>query len=126
MITFPTCLILLGFIILIIMFGEEQGYFCDGMSRNSVREALSQKDASRNGVPEYFSPGIVVTNTPLSDRIWSNSVRSVTCLIRKNIMVKSVLTELLILHCLLAFSLLGADPNNLLSTVSLNTTVSEV
>jgi hypothetical protein len=30
------------------------GVFCDGTSRNAVPEALSQKDASRNGFPEPF------------------------------------------------------------------------
>jgi hypothetical protein len=35
-----------------------EGYFCDGMRRNAALEILSQKDASQNGVPEPFYPGI--------------------------------------------------------------------
>jgi hypothetical protein len=43
--------------------GLKQGYFCDGTRRNAVPKVLSQKHASRNGVPEPFSPGISITNT---------------------------------------------------------------
>jgi hypothetical protein len=32
-----------------------QEYFCDGTCRNTVPEVLSQKAASRNGVPGPFS-----------------------------------------------------------------------
>jgi hypothetical protein len=31
-----------------------QGYFCDGTHRIAVPEVISQKDASRNGVPGTF------------------------------------------------------------------------
>jgi hypothetical protein len=31
-----------------------QGYFCDGTHWNTVPEALSQKDASQNSVPELL------------------------------------------------------------------------
>jgi hypothetical protein len=38
-----------------------QGYFCDRTRLNAVPEALSQKDTSRNGVPELFFPAIGIT-----------------------------------------------------------------
>jgi hypothetical protein len=41
-----------------------QGHFCDGTSRNSVPEGLSQKAAKRNGFPEPFFPGIDKINIP--------------------------------------------------------------
>jgi hypothetical protein len=44
-----------------------QGYFCDGTRRNAVPEALSQKDASRNGVPErFFFPVFDITRLGVS------------------------------------------------------------
>jgi hypothetical protein len=33
---------------------NNQGNFCDGTRRNSIPLVISQKDASRNGVPETF------------------------------------------------------------------------
>jgi len=33
---------------------SEQGYVCNGTRWNAVPEVISQKDASRNGVPEHF------------------------------------------------------------------------
>jgi hypothetical protein len=36
------------------------------LRRNAVPEALSQKDASRNGVPEPFYPGIGITRLGVS------------------------------------------------------------
>jgi hypothetical protein len=44
-----------------------QEYFCDGTRRNAVPEDLSQKDASRNGVPEpFFFPAIDITRLGVS------------------------------------------------------------
>jgi hypothetical protein len=41
--------------------------FCDGTHRNAVPEALSQKDASRNGIPEhFFFPAIDITKLGVS------------------------------------------------------------
>jgi hypothetical protein len=37
-----------------VRYTKHQGYFCDGTRRNAVPEALSQKDASWNGVPDPF------------------------------------------------------------------------
>jgi hypothetical protein len=36
------------------MTASTAGVFCDGTRRNAVQEILSQKDASRDGVPEPF------------------------------------------------------------------------
>jgi hypothetical protein len=47
------------------------GVFCDGTHRNAVPEALPQKDAGSNGVPEPFLPGINITNTyPSPTKFW--------------------------------------------------------
>jgi hypothetical protein len=44
-----------------------RGIFCDGTRRNAVSEAFSQKDASRNGVPElFFFPAIDITRLGVS------------------------------------------------------------
>jgi hypothetical protein len=39
---------------LYLMHAHKQGYFCDGTYCDAILEALSQKDANRNGVPESF------------------------------------------------------------------------
>jgi hypothetical protein len=41
---------------------SNQGYF---LCRNAVPEVLSQKDATWNGVPELYFPGIDITNPRL-------------------------------------------------------------
>jgi hypothetical protein len=42
---------------------NSQGYLCNGTRRSAVPEALSQNDASRNGVPGPFLPGTGITST---------------------------------------------------------------
>jgi hypothetical protein len=49
-----------------ILEGYTQRYFCDGTCRIAVPEALSQKDASRNGVPEPLFPAIGITRLGVS------------------------------------------------------------
>jgi hypothetical protein len=39
----------------------KQGYFCDGSSRDTLPEALNQKNASPNSVLEHFFPAICFT-----------------------------------------------------------------
>jgi hypothetical protein len=57
-----------------------QGYFCDGTRRNAVPEALSQKDASRNDVPEpFFFPVIDILSLGMScylTALFSNKLAS--------------------------------------------------
>jgi hypothetical protein len=37
-----------------------QGRFCHGICQNAILEALSQKDASQNSIPEHFFCGISI------------------------------------------------------------------
>jgi hypothetical protein len=46
--------------------GSNQGYFCDGKCPDSIAEALFQKVASRNGVPEPLSHIIKFTSLGVS------------------------------------------------------------
>jgi hypothetical protein len=49
------------------LYACNQGYFCDGTHRIAVPAALSQKDASRNGVPEpFFFRAIDITRLGVS------------------------------------------------------------
>jgi hypothetical protein len=51
--------------------GYIQGYFCDGTCQNAISEVLSKKDASQNGIPEPFFPGIDIINTsPSPIKFW--------------------------------------------------------
>jgi hypothetical protein len=47
-----------------------QGHICDGTSRNSVQESLSQKAANRNGFPEPFFPGIIKLTPHTPTEFW--------------------------------------------------------
>jgi hypothetical protein len=53
-------------------------YFYDGTRRNAVPEFLSQKNASLNGVPETFYPGIDIITPSLFDRTLGYSMLSGT------------------------------------------------